>query len=432
MALSLLRARIGHLVKIALLIAALLTAGAAGCGKKPAREPEPQQPAKTESGKTEKPKPKQTEKKPPPPALSDLLPVEGAGWDVPADPAEPIKGRFNVKETIAFEGDVVVPAAPSTFVAAGVPKAKAANTFLVYDLKDMLSISKRVALPPYSRLALSSDGTYLAARFKGKQAGVVMVWSTVSSQPIFKRDFAADKLEPSDVALVGKDRLWVAEPGVKAQLWGLLDNKQLPALSVAPRSEQRAFTPGGRYLLAAAKDDPLRITAHDLASGKLVGERRFEVPRALKGASAALAVSPDGQELAMLWRLARPNGEEWGRLVCWDLKTGKKLHEHGVPSFETINDLGGTGKQVVQFWPGRKGWMLYGHLLVDRDSGAVIRVKELGLPLDADDLQDRRFLGPDHVLDARLRPPRKLKIVRLLKEEIDEAVKQARAKPKEE
>jgi hypothetical protein len=311
-----------------------------------------------------------------------------------------------------------------------VPRARRENTFLVYDWQKLEPAGDRVTLPPFRRLALSPDGQHLAVRLES-QPGVVEAYSTRTGKRVYQHDFSADKLKPSDVWLPAADRLWVAEPGGKAQLRAVKDDKLVAELaSPAPAPERRAFSPGGRYLLSASKDSP-RLQIHDLQSGQLVGERRFEVPGALRGAPAGLAVSPDGEEVALLWRFARPTEEVFGRLVCWELKTGRKLHEHPVPTFENIDALWPAGKPVVQFWPGRKGWMLFGFLLVDRDSGAVLRINELGLPRDAADMQDRRFLDADHVTEARPLRPR-LKVIALPKKVIEEAIKEERARRKEE
>jgi hypothetical protein len=438
MTLSLLRARIGDLVKGALVALALLGAGAAGCGKRPEPGPEPPETEKPKSEKTERPKVKETEKEKPRPILSDLMPVEGASWDVAADPAEAIKGPFNLKDTIPFEGEVVVPSAPSQFVAVRVPKAKQKGTYRVHELQTLDAIGQRVVLPPHQRVALSPDGGYLVARLS-KEPGVLEVRSAHTGQILWRRDFSADKLKPAerlkptDMDVLPGGRLWVAEAGSKVQLWDLKDRKPLPPLSVAPpTAEHRAFSPGGRYLLTASKDGRGLVQVHDLDRGKVVGERRFQAPDELKGRPAGLAFSPDGAEIALLWRLDRPAEGVWGRLVCWDLKTGKKLHDHDVAAFETIDLVWQTRKRIVQFWPGRKGWMVFGFLLIDRESGAVIRVQEMGLPLDGDDLQDRRFLDANHVTEARQRVPWKLKVVALPRQKIDEAVKEARRNVKRE
>lgn len=405
MTLSRLRARFGGLLALGAL--ALF-----GCGKPPEPEPTPRAVEPKEEEKKDKPKPKEEVKKPPTPVLSGLDTVVDVGWKAPADPADPIRGPFNLRDTIPFEGEVVVPRTHGPFVAVAVPRAKAPGTYRVYDVRTMDALGERVVLPPRARArALSPEGTYLAARLTGKDADVIEVYSTMTGKRVFRRDFAADKLTPGDVELLSGGRLWVAQPGVKGQMWDIKETRQLPALDrVPPPTDQRAFSPGGRYLLTAQRDGP-SLAIYDLQSGKRVGERRFQVPVELKGAPVALNWSRDGKEIALLWRLDQPTETVWGRLVCWELESGKKLFEHPVEPFENIDALLQTGKSVVQFWPNDRGWMLFGFLFVDRESGFVIH--RLGLPRDANDLQDRRFLDSKHVTDARrlLRHP--LKVIRV-------------------
>lgn len=414
MAIRLLWARIGAVTVLALLAVVL------GCGKKAAPAPSPRDVA-IEGEKSEAPRP--PEKKPEP-GLSDLTPVVGPGWDVQPDPGPAIGGKLNLRDSIPFEGPVVVPATVSPFVAVGVPKAKAKGTYRAHDLRTMDAVGERVVVPRGARLALSPDGKYLSAWVKDKAADVIEVWSVQTGKPAVRREYA-DAGRPIGVALLPGERLWVelmpSAEATEAQVWGLNDGKKVGAAPGTPTVVSSTFSPGGRYRVEADVRGSLRFV--DLPTGTATWGR-LQTAGAAKGLAVALEWSSAGDEVAVLWRLHERKDDIWGRLACWDVKTGRKLHDHplrGDDLHSEVDALWKTGKRVVQFWPGRRGWMLFGYLLIDRESGAIVH--KLGLPLNEADMQDRRFLDAGHVTEARDRVPRAVKVVALPKLEIERGMK---------
>src|SRR5262249_26255080 len=157
---------------------------------------------------------------------------------------------------------------------------------------------------------------------------------------------------------------------------------------------------GGRYqLMEHTSREHYVILAYDLKTGKKAGEFEFQGKKDAWGQAGGIAVSPDGTEIAMIWRGAKK--APWGRPALLGTETGKKLldHEINYDVIENVDSLwhdGGT--RCLQYWPAKRGWLIFGHLLVDRESGKVVH-KIGDVPKFAGAIQDRRFLDGEHVTD---------------------------------
>jgi hypothetical protein len=168
------------------------------------------------------------------------------------------------------------------------------------------------------------------------------------------------------------------------------------------------------------------IMCWDLDTGKLVGTLEVQKKDETWGRPVALAFSPDGTELAFLWwRKGAP--EQWGQLLCWDVKTGKKVLEHNIGhNPKQIDSLWSHGgPRTLQWLPDNSGWLLFNHLLLDRKSGAVVWKLDPE-PRYAGEMMDRRFLDPDHITTIAGKFEKKLTIERLPREQIEAAIKKAR------
>ena len=77
----------------------------------------------------------------------------------------------------------------------------------------------------------------------------------------------------------------------------------------------------------------------------------------------------------------------------FDLKAGKKLPELKIPKLLTsVEGLWWAGGiRSLQYLPDRHHWLLFGHLIVDRDTGLVAG-KVGGPPGEANHIATRRFL----------------------------------------
>jgi hypothetical protein len=360
---------------------------------------------------------------------------------------EPIKGPFNLNASVplAFMGPTVAPTAPSPFLAATPAAVRDMSRIQVYDLRTMQPVGPGIVgdffgLKTYGNPALGPDGAYFAARVKGTGKPTVEVWSVATGQSVRRLEVDQDaRMWVGRIDFAGPDRLFVTkhegehpDPAQRAtyQVWDLRAGKPVVEFSYDLVFDWRwaGFSPGRRYLVMeqTTGDRRYHLLFWDLTTGKQVGDLEFQNQGQQWGQSSGIAFSPDGEELAMLWRLGnRPNS--WGRLLCWDVKTGKKLSDHNVaydpPQIDSLWFDGGTRSLV--WCPDRSGWVLFGHLLVDRQSGAVVwRLPPE--PRGSQEIIPRQFLDPDHVSTVEGKFDKKLTILTLPRAEIDAAVRATR------
>jgi hypothetical protein len=366
-------------------------------------------------------------------------------WAVKPDPAaQKVKGPFNLDSSISVPtfGQVIFPAAPSPFVAVSVGKAK--DRIQVYDLRIMRPVGKPIAprIDQFNRghRSLSPDGAHFAVRLKGPGPCTVEVWSVKGGSSLRKFAVDADAGRKARwLAFLDKDRLVVS-----------VNDTDFPkptarttykVFDVKMGKELRRFTyplmywakwigpsPGGRYLLMEHTHGTFNLLGWDLTTGKLAGQFEFQRRGDTWGQAAGITFSPDGTEMAMLWRLGK-QPDDWGRVLCWDVKSGKKLFDHRIGYELKMMDSLWTdgGARCIQWWPQRRGWLLFGHLLIDRESGAVVH--RMGPePQFSGAIQERRFLDGEHVTDVEGRFDKRLKVIALPKAEIETAVKKARGK----
>jgi hypothetical protein len=143
--------------------------------------------------------------------------------------------------------------------------------------------------------------------------------------------------------------------------------------------------------------DPLKLSLFELASGKREGA--VDLPERLDSfgdGGVAMDVSPDGREVALL-NLRPPV------LVSLDLDNGKMLTELELPALDDPKDRAkfdrakwGYGGSPLIYVPDRSGWLVYGHLFLDRKSG------EMSWKVPYAEFGERtgpyRFVGDDRLL----------------------------------
>jgi hypothetical protein len=381
---------------------------------------------------------------PVPAAPADAKDEPEPGWEVKPDPApDVVKGPFDTKASIpiAFMGRVVVPTRPSAFVAA--TRADAKDQLVVYDLRTMKSVGKPIQGKfdafHYDGLALSPDGAYLAGLVRDKQLPhlpVVEVWSVAEGKSLRTIPLDEKRMGVGLLDFAGKDQIVTekaTEPDVTYQLWDVTTGKELQHFTYTLEFHPKwgAISPGGRYLVMEETDTLSGYHMHwwDLTTGKDVGTVELQGQKDQWGQACGIAFSPDGEEVAMLWRLG--DKDVWGRLFCWDVKTGKKKLNLAIPKFMEWQDSVWThgGPRSIQWMPDRQGWWLFGYALIDHDTGAVVGKT----PPEPNSLgpDDRRILDADHVTAEAGGPFDKRIVVQALpRDEIDAAIKKAREQPK--
>jgi hypothetical protein len=142
-----------------------------------------------------------------------------------------------------------------------------------------------------------------------------------------------------------------------------------------------------------------RLLAWDLTTGQEAGEAEFQGGHEPWGQACGMAFSPDGKQLALVWRLGRK--DLFGHVVVFDVAQGRTIAT--VPLDYTMKSIGLTmqisrGRASLQWTPGGDAWLLLGHLLVDSKTGASIG--RIGRePKNTWEVQPRGFLGPNFLTD---------------------------------
>jgi hypothetical protein len=248
----------------------------------------------------------------------------------------------------------------------------------------------------------------VAWRTKGQHAVIaIMNARTGLPLPPIKVDADSDRFaDPVDFA--GKDRLLTMcydgqcpnnEAQTVYQVWDLATGREVARFQIGLvyRGNWASVSPGGRYLVMEKTEiKSYRLLAWDLTTGQSAGETELQGKNEPWGQNAGMVFSPNGRELAVVWRLGRK--DLWGKVMVFDVATGKKVA--AVPLDYTMKhiglalDVGGT--HPLQWNPAGDGWLILGHLFMDRNTGAVTgRIgKEPGVFFQ---VQQRRFVGPDFV-----------------------------------
>jgi WD40 repeat protein len=364
------------------------------------------------------------------------------GWHLEPDAVAPLKGPFNLTDSIAvaFQGRAIFPSTPSAYVLVTPPRTK--DEYQVYDLRTMKAVGKPITIPnrfsAFTHPVLAPDGKHVAVRIKEGGSSTIEVWSVETGKSVRKLEVEADKnIKPKYFDLLGKDRLWVAKHRSEFplytvrttfQVWNIDTGKEVAKFTNPLVPDPRWFTrsAGNRYQWMEQTGGWFLFLVWDLTTGKLVGEREFQPRKGTWGMAAGMSFSPDGKEMAMLWQ-PKDRGKKYGVLMSWDVKTGKKLVEHTIENeWPHMAFLSAGGTQNLQWWPERRGWLLFGHLLVDRDSGKVVH--RLGKqPGFSGAIEARRFLDSWHVTNLKGTFDKQLEVIALPRKEIEAAIKKARS-----
>jgi predicted Zn finger-like uncharacterized protein len=348
------------------------------------------------------------------PDPSDEVGHEGAiPWQVkvdpppePAGPAAPVNLRGAVP--LGGLGEVLYPWRYGPFVAVTTPTPRGDGS-RVWDLRRMKPLGPVIPFKTSFPTSLSSDGGLVAFVIsQGNMNPTIQVWSGRTGRPVRAIEVDNDasmKIEwleviaPNRVLTVKRDSdAAQGSDKCKYQVWDLESGKEVCHFThnLGFHAKWGGISPGGRYLA-------LEDTAHghyymlfwDLTTGKPAGKFQFQGEKERWGQAGGLIFSPDGKELALIWRYGV--GQEWGRLFCWDVATGKKLHDHKIlPVHQAIEYKWTDGDhRSFQWLPDGKGWLIAERFVFERDGTSRGDIA----PEWGDDRQAHhlRFLDADHV-----------------------------------
>jgi hypothetical protein len=397
-------------------------------------EPNPRPPAV-------KPKPKPEPEKKPEPDRAEVP------WNVQPDPVAAKRVALNLKGGLPmpFMGLTVhSTSAHSPMLALTPAGVKDKSQVQVYDLRQMKPVGRpiRGSFGTFNqKFALSPDGAYFATLVPKAARSTIEVWSSVTGESVRKIEVDADprmKVSMFDfvwdnhlITLKHKGEFVEFDVPCTYQVWDLKSGEEVTHFDYDLRFIPRwgTFTPGRRCMVmehTRGKGD-FHIVFWDLRTGKQAGDMAFQGKDEPWGQASALAFTPDGEKMALLWRIANLK-EGWFRLFCFDVKTGKKLRDVKIANAAQRGEYPWTkgGTSCLQWVPDGSGLLLFGHLLVDYDSGAVVH--KLGEePKSEHQLEDHRFLDRDHLTAIEGGAlNRKLAIRTLPRAEIDAAAKKAR------
>jgi WD40 repeat protein len=377
-------------------------------------------------------------------------------WKVQPDPApkrEAARPNLAGSLPLAVVGVMVYPTDPdSPFVAMTPVGAKDRNTVQVYDYRQMKAVGAPIRGrfdAPVPKLALSPDGKYFAAVLPDTRRPTAEVYAVADGSVARRLEVDTDpEVKIGAFDFVADNRLLTAkhrgesvipETHTDYQVWDVATGKKTAEFGFDLVLDWRwaALSPGRKYLVLEHTDNDrgYHILAWDLTTGASAGAFEFQGRKEPWGQARGLAFTPDGEKLAMLWRLAR-SPDCWAKMLVWEVKTGKKLYERTIPRdggyMDTISVHGGP--LVLQWLPDpRDGWLLIDHLIVDVETGVTVG-KVGSPPASYYDPEPRRFVDRDHMTAIERAPggdafARNLVVVTLPRVKLDAAVRKARSDP---
>lgn len=357
--------------------------------------------------------------KPAPPGESKYYkpdPKREIPWAASADPSTaPADGPKEAWAAIALGGPprkVIYPLLPGP-VAAVPPKApkgqKDEAALRVYDLRTGRPVGKSfdAKIAAGEHAALAADGSYLAFRPAGREnPHTVNVIDTATGESVRRIEAGRDKEWSLPIAFVGPGRLLTQThegqnpdftEKTEYKLWDVKTGDLLSefAFDLVWTPTSVGISPGGKYIVFRLAKTQLgqRLVVTEIATGKVVGDISFVGKDEPFGGSAGVEFSPDGKELAVLWHYLGKKKGGYGKVLVFDAATGKKLASHDLADVSGVDTGSKGGLEAIQWVPDGSGWLLFGSLLIDRQTG-----KELGrVGGDKKLAHLRRFVGPGHL-----------------------------------
>jgi hypothetical protein len=374
------------------------------------------------------------------PAIGGAAPAkeESVAWEVKPDPSpwklEPPADRSKFIQ-VPNKGRVVFPLAPSPFVATVVPGSRnepAEVTF--HDLRTMEQVGNPVKALLGNNLKISPWGDHFLTIAPKADRPTIQVWTVTEDKivPSFEIHEKKEKIEWAEFA--GKDRIITVLESEQKRVWRIWDvktGKEVASFRCQLEYHEKwvKFSPGRRYLaMEETHTRSYQLLFWDLATGKLAGKIPMQDPKAPWGQCGGIDFTPDGKEMALIWRLWKDG--ILAKIMRFDIEKGTKIGEHSMRDEIKPSDpgfLAGGERTFLSLLDGR-GWLVSGHQIVERQTGGIVWAIDPA-PKYAGMTAHRHFMNP--YTEVRV-VKGKIQFESLPKAELDAAFKKARTTKKDD
>lgn len=279
----------------------------------------------------------------------------------------PANSRFGNIQT-------VVPEVASPFV--GIFHQSSPTMLVCHDIRSGRKIGQLNFEPAYiQHKALSPDGRAMAWYVQGADSKI-KISSLAGSKRDIEINLGKQYASISYLAFASPDRLVIGDQtDHKISVWEIKSQKKLHDFAIpnSVSSDQITMTWGGNFIAIGTRyNDPIQF--FDLRNGALAGT--LSMPSVDTGSSLrpmveSLAFSLDGNELAAIYNAGNKSG-----LAIWGVVDGKNIRNHSFdrPISSLVSGSGYEGP-ALQYLPDDRGWLLYGHAVIDRGGRGVAWVE---------------------------------------------------------
>lgn len=200
-----------------------------------------------------------------------------------------------------------------TFIAAGRPGPDGEHEITVLDRATGAVIREWVVDISVKDIAVTSDGSLILAALNSDEWSGVRAWRVEDGRIAFEvgTEGAPLKLHP----LADPDRLVIIDARGVVRLYSLAQGRALRGFSMATRADGGAFSANGARAITRSG---ARLRYWDAGNGEEIATL------ATSGQAAALAISPDGAEIAYVTQRERASGDgaTTSILEIWRPETG--------------------------------------------------------------------------------------------------------------